>query len=246
MDLKRTCKSTTCRIFCLSKNYKKFCLVEKLFLLPLHCIKMLIQGKSLKLSQLHICWSFGASQVTTNLSWNQPDCIFSLPYLCRNPVQTADYEKSGGVSAYSQSKMAMNRCAIALTAAMPEISFVLTSPGVVRTDLARHMSNKSTFHKVMVTTFWHGIGMVYWWSRHFFSTLGTYNTIHFDFLASSIFNWLSCLCLSNCIWCSSTPLLICSCFSWATLWASSFALISISNIVISFWDFDSERRLLRN
>ncbi len=57
--------------------------------------------------------------------------------------------------------MAMNRCAIALTAAMPDINFVLTSPGVVRTDLARHMANKSSFHKIMVNTFWHGIGMVY-------------------------------------------------------------------------------------
>ncbi|CBY08603.1 unnamed protein product [Oikopleura dioica] len=82
----------------------------------------------------------------------------SLPYLSRNPDKTPDYEKSGGVSAYSQSKMAMNRCAIALTAAMPDINFVLTSPGVVRTDLARHMANKSSFHKVMVNTFWHGIG----------------------------------------------------------------------------------------
>ena len=162
MDLKRTCKSTTCRIICLSKSYRKFCLGEKLFLLHLHCTKMPIQGKLLKWAR-NTRGSFRATQAPTNWPWNQPNClILSLPYLSRNPVQTADYEKSGGVSAYSQSKMAMNRCAIALTAAMPEINFVLTSPGVVRTDLARHMSNKSTFHRVMVNTFWHGIGMVYW------------------------------------------------------------------------------------
>lgn len=85
----------------------------------------------------------------------------SLPLLCPNPEKPDDYEKSGGVTAYAESKMAMNRCAIALTAAMPEVSFILTSPGVVRTDLSRNMAAKSIFHRLMVNAFWHGLGRIF-------------------------------------------------------------------------------------
>ena len=55
-----------------------------------------------------------------------------LPLLGKSPECPPDYVPSKGVTAYAQSKMAMNRCAIALTSEMPETDFILTSPGMVR------------------------------------------------------------------------------------------------------------------
>ena len=55
-----------------------------------------------------------------------------LPLLSKSPEEPADFVSTKGVSAYAQSKMAMNRTAIGLTSEMPDTDFILTSPGVVR------------------------------------------------------------------------------------------------------------------
>jgi len=85
----------------------------------------------------------------------------TLPLLAKNPGQPADFDSSKGVVAYAQSKMAMNRCALALTAEMPETEFILTSPGVVRTNLTRYMADRSFWMSFMVAVGWHGVGRLF-------------------------------------------------------------------------------------
>ena len=62
----------------------------------------------------------------------------SLPLLSKDPSCPDDYITSKGVTAYAQSKMAMNMCALGLTSQLPYTDFILTSPGMVR-------NGKSTF-----------------------------------------------------------------------------------------------------
>ena len=65
-----------------------------------------------------------------------------LPLLCKDDRETPvppDYYGAGD-EAYAQSKMAMNRCAIGLTTVMPETTFILTSPGMVRTNITRYIA----------------------------------------------------------------------------------------------------------
>jgi len=84
-----------------------------------------------------------------------------LPLLSKSPEEPSDYVSSKGVIAYAQSKMAMNRCAIGLTSQMPETDFILTSPGVVRTNLTRYMADRSYWMSFLVTIGWHGIGRLF-------------------------------------------------------------------------------------
>ena len=68
--------------------------------------------------------------------------------------------------------MAMNRCAVGLTTIMPDTTFIVTSPGMVRTNLSRNYAARSWTNTILgefsgnlhftntaiVNTFWHGLG----------------------------------------------------------------------------------------
>ena len=73
--------------------------------------------------------------------------------------------------------MAMNRCAVGLTTVMPETTFIVTSPGMVRTNLSRNFAARSWTNTILgkleskmflvlilqlnwylVNTLWHGLG----------------------------------------------------------------------------------------
>lgn len=85
----------------------------------------------------------------------------SLPLLSKDPSCPDDYITSKGVTAYAQSKMAMNMCALGLTSQLPYTDFILTSPGMVRTNLTRYISNRSYWMSFMVMVGWHGVGRLF-------------------------------------------------------------------------------------
>ena len=69
-----------------------------------------------------------------------------LPLLSKEPdeIPREDWK-----DLYPQSKMAMNRCAIGLTTVMPETTFILTSPGMCRTNLTRYIAAEGWGSKLL-------------------------------------------------------------------------------------------------
>ena len=54
--------------------------------------------------------------------------------------------------------MVMNRCALGLTTIMPDTTFIVTSPGMVRTNLSRNFAARSWTNTFLVNTLCHGLG----------------------------------------------------------------------------------------
>jgi len=81
-----------------------------------------------------------------------------VPLLCKGPECPDYYEVDNGMQAYAQSKMVMNRCALGLTTIMPDTTFIVTSPGMVRTNLSRNFAARSWTNTFLVNTLWHGLG----------------------------------------------------------------------------------------